>query len=121
MALTCKMKTHRAAINTSQLGAASTLDPTGAACTLTRADARALTEVVVVFWLPGVADLLDVDVGGAGWNPHHSVVTWRRRKTSGESAGEPSTMTAAERSHLQAANSFTMPAAKPLGDLQQSN
>lgn len=39
------------------------------------ADTSALTEVVVVFWLPGVADLLDVDVGGSGWNPHHGVVT----------------------------------------------
>lgn len=42
---------------------------------LIHADARALTEVVVVFWLPRVADLLDVNVGGSGWNPHHSVVT----------------------------------------------
>lgn len=90
-----------------------------------------LTEVVVVFWLPRVADLLDVDVGGSGWDPHHSVVPWSRRRgrwKSGETeqttweseteeeAGERRTMTAAERSHLDVANSFTMPAPARLGD-----
>lgn len=34
-----------------------------------------LTEVVVVFGLSGVADLLDVDVCGSGGDPHHRVVT----------------------------------------------
>ena len=35
-----------------------------------------LTEVVVVFRLAGVADLLDVDVGGSGRDADHRVVTW---------------------------------------------
>lgn len=34
-----------------------------------------LTEVVVVFGLSGVADLLDIDVCGSGGDPHHRVVT----------------------------------------------
>lgn len=122
MALTCKMKTGGgASINTSQLGAASILDLASdwGSLQLIRVDGHPLTEVVVVFWLPRVADLLDVDVGGSGWNSHHSVVTWRRRKKSGkteqttgesepEEAGKPSAMTAVERSRLHTANSFTM-------------
>lgn len=37
-----------------------------------------LTEVVVVFRLSGVADLLDIDVRGSSRDPHHCVITWKR-------------------------------------------
>ena len=47
-----------------------------------------LTEVVVVLRLARVADLLDVDVGGSGWDADHRVVAWSPRTGGGGTGGE---------------------------------
>lgn len=39
---------------------------------------RGLTEVVVVFWRSGEADLLYVDVGRPGRNAHHHIISYKK-------------------------------------------
>lgn len=50
-------------------------------CSRAKRKGSTLTEVVVVFGLSGVADLLDVDVGGSSGDPHHCVITWKKGKS----------------------------------------
>lgn len=70
-------------------------------CSRAKRKGSTLTEVVVIFGLSGVADLLDVDVGGSSGDPHHCVITWKKGEKWTEEKERLKRMESTDWSHVQ--------------------